>query len=60
MMDVANGFDFRMRLYRSFLIWKTLRFPWKIAWQSLNFLRRRFETKMEMAPYRALYWASLE
>lgn len=45
---------FRLRLYGAFLLWKTLRRPGKIARQTLNFLRRRFETKMEMTPYRAL------
>ena len=45
---------FRMQLYREFLIGKTLRFPLKIARQAFNFAFRRFETKMEMVPYRAL------
>jgi radical SAM superfamily enzyme YgiQ (UPF0313 family) len=45
---------FRLRLYRRFLLWKARHHPGKIVRQALNFSRRRFETKMEMAPYRAL------
>jgi radical SAM superfamily enzyme YgiQ (UPF0313 family) len=45
---------FRLRLYRNFLLWKARYHPLKMARQPLNFLRGRFETKMEMAPYRAL------
>ena len=45
---------FRLRLYISFLLWKLRYHPWRILRQPFNFLRRRFETKMEMAPYRAL------
>ena len=45
---------FRLRLYRNFLWWKILYHPGKIVHQAFNFLRRRFETKMEMVPYRAL------
>lgn len=45
---------FRLKLYRSFLWWKLIYHPLKIIRQSFNFLLRRFETKMEMVPYRAL------
>jgi anaerobic magnesium-protoporphyrin IX monomethyl ester cyclase len=45
---------FRLRLYGNFLWWKFRYHPGKIVRQALNFLRRRFETKMEMVPYRAL------
>lgn len=45
---------FRVRLYAHFLWWKLRYHPLKLLRQPLNFLRRRFETKMEMVPYRAL------
>lgn len=45
---------FRLRLYAAFLWWKFRYHPGKIVRQAFNFLRRRFETKMEMVPYRAL------
>ncbi len=45
---------FRLRLYAAFLLWKLRYYPGKIIRQACNFLRRRFETKMEMVPYRAL------
>ena len=45
---------FRLALYRSFLWWKFFYHPEKILVQPLRFLSRRFETKMEMVPYRAL------
>ena len=45
---------FRLHLYRSFLAWKLRYHPFKVLRQPVNFARRRFETKMEMAPYRAL------
>lgn len=57
--DYAALAQFRMKLYRSFLVWKIRHFPRKILRQSINFVRRRFETKMEMAPYRALFWTAL-
>lgn len=51
---------FRLRLYRQFLLWKLRYFPWKIVRQGGNVLRRRFETKMEMTPYRALCTSLME
>lgn len=45
---------FRLKLYRQFLLWKLRYHPKKILRQPFNFIQRRFETKMEMAPYRAL------
>jgi radical SAM superfamily enzyme YgiQ (UPF0313 family) len=45
---------FRLNLYRQFLFWKLLYHPLKLLRQILNFLLRRFETKMEMTPYRAM------
>lgn len=51
--DYAHLNAFRLRLYRHFLWWKLRYHPLKIMRQPFNFLSRRFETKMEMAPYRA-------
>jgi radical SAM superfamily enzyme YgiQ (UPF0313 family) len=50
---------FRLNLYIMFLLWKLIYHPLKIVRQAVNFFRRRFETKMEMVPYRALWlrWA---
>lgn len=44
----------RRRLYAAFLLTKVLRFPFRVIAQSLRLLFRKFDTKMEMAPYRAL------
>ncbi|MBF8273884.1 MAG: Radical SAM protein [Magnetococcales bacterium] len=55
--DYVELSRFRKGLYRSFLLWKMLYHPHKILRQGFNFfIRRRFETKMEMVPYRALVW----
>ena len=51
--DYPELSHFRMRLYRNFLLWKLLHHPFKLLCQPWNFLFRRFQTKMEMAPYRA-------
>lgn len=53
--DYASLNRFRGGLYRSFLLWKLRYYPVKIIRQCFNFLRRRFETKMEMVPYRAVH-----
>ncbi len=45
---------FRFRLYASFLLWKLRYHPLKLLSQPFHFLRRNFQTKMEMVPYRAL------
>lgn len=45
---------FRLDLYKHFLLWKLLYHPLKFLKQPLNFMLRRFETKMEMVPYRTL------
>lgn len=45
---------FRLDLYKSFLFWKLRYYPFKIIRQAWNFLTRRFETKMEMVPFRAI------
>jgi radical SAM superfamily enzyme YgiQ (UPF0313 family) len=45
---------FRVNLYIHFLWWKLWYHPLKLLRQPINFLRRRFDTKMEMVPYRAL------
>lgn len=58
--DYSQLNAFRLRLYRQFLLWKLLYHPMKLAKQPINFLRRRFDTKMEMAPYRALHTAFLQ
>ncbi len=52
--DYAQLNAFRKRLYARFLLWKAFYHPIKMLRQPFNFLRRRFETKMEMVPYRAL------
>jgi anaerobic magnesium-protoporphyrin IX monomethyl ester cyclase len=52
--------DFRLRLYLAFLAWKTLRYPLRVLRQAWNFALRRFETKMEMVPFKALVWKSVE
>ena len=52
--DYAYLSRFRMRLYIRFMLWKLRYHPLKLLRQPFNFLRRRFETKMEMVPYRAL------
>jgi len=52
--DYARLNKFRVRLYTHFLWWKLRYHPLKLLQQPINFLRRRFETKMEMVPYRAM------
>ena len=52
--DYARLNRFRVRLYAHFLWWKLRYHPLKLLRQPINFVRRRFETKMEMVPYRAL------
>jgi len=47
--------EFRIRLYRNFLLWKLWYHPLKLSKQPVSFLRRKFNTKMEMTPYRALH-----
>jgi len=47
--------QFRMKLYAEFLWWKLRFHPLSILKQPLNFLFRKFNTKMEMTPYRALH-----
>lgn len=53
--DYSRLNKFRVRLYAHFLWWKLRYHPFKLLKQPINFLRRKFETKMEMVPYRALY-----
>jgi anaerobic magnesium-protoporphyrin IX monomethyl ester cyclase len=52
--DYAALNRFRFKLYASFLLWKILHHPLKTLRQPVNYLTRRFSTKMEMTPYRAL------
>ncbi len=47
--------QFRIRCYRLFLFWKLRYQTKKILLQPLRFLSRKFQTKMEMTPYRALH-----
>lgn len=51
--DFAELNSFRLGLYRDFLMWKLRYHPLKILPQPIRFLMRRFQTKMEMTPYRA-------
>ncbi|MDH5506897.1 MAG: B12-binding domain-containing radical SAM protein [Anaerolineae bacterium] len=53
--DYEHLSRFRLRLYVYFLMWKLWYHPFKLIRQPINFLLRRFETKMEMVPYRALF-----
>lgn len=52
--DYPKLSEFRKNLYTRFLWWKLRYHPKKFVGQPLRFLKRRFQTKMEMAPYRAL------
>jgi hypothetical protein len=47
--------QFRVKLYGKFLWWKLRFHPVSILKQPFNFLFRKFNTKMEMTPYRALH-----
>jgi anaerobic magnesium-protoporphyrin IX monomethyl ester cyclase len=59
--DYRHLNSFRLGLYTRFLFWKLRYHPLKLLRQPVNFLRRRFETKMEMVPYRAMVfkWAGV-
>lgn len=46
---------FRLQMYKKFMFWKLLFYPQKLVRQSCNFVLRKFETKMEMTPYRVLH-----
>jgi len=46
---------FRMKLYKKFMLWKLAFHPFKLLRQPLSFLTGSFNTKMEMAPYRAIH-----
>jgi anaerobic magnesium-protoporphyrin IX monomethyl ester cyclase len=48
---------FRVKLYGEFLWWKLRFHPVSILKQPFNFLLRKFNTKMEMTPYRAMHIA---
>lgn len=54
--DFENLQHWRLKLYRTFLLGKLWFFPWKVLRQIWNFITCRFETKMEMVPYRAWVW----
>lgn len=58
--DYQRLSSFRLRLYAFFLWWKLRYHPWKILSQPIKFCRRKFETKMEMVPYRAVVFKLLD
>ena len=47
--------QFRLKLYAQFLFWKLRFHPISLLKQPFNFLIRKFNTKMEMTPYRAIH-----
>jgi len=53
--DFGELARYRLGLYRDFLLWKLLFHPFRLLKQPLSFVRGSFDTKMEMAPYRALH-----
>lgn len=58
--DYAKLNQLRISLYRNFILGKLRYHPFKVLKQCVNFLRRRFETKMEMVPYKAIIWKLTE
>jgi anaerobic magnesium-protoporphyrin IX monomethyl ester cyclase len=58
--DYGQLSRFRLRLYAQFLLWKLRYHPLKLLRQPFNFVRRSFETKMEMVPYRAMVLKRLD
>ncbi len=50
----------RLKMYSIFLITKFIFHPIKIGKQVINFFRRKFNTKMEMVPYKVLRLKSFE
>jgi anaerobic magnesium-protoporphyrin IX monomethyl ester cyclase len=51
---------YRMSLYLKFLFWKFKKNPSLLFRQAFNFITRRFQTKMEMVPFKALAWKIIE
>jgi len=51
---------FRLKLYAAFLWWKIRYHPLNVFAQLWSFLTKRFQTKMEMVPYKALVWKLVE
>lgn len=51
--------SFRFKLYKQFIIWKVVYHPKGIFEQGVNFLKRRFKTKMEMIPFRIIRFKQL-
>ena len=49
----------RLWMYANFLAIKAVRHPVTVAHQAGNYVRRRFETKMEMVPFRARQYRRL-
>ena len=58
--DYRKLSKFRLRLYGKFILLKFMFHPISVLRQGMNFVMRRFETKMEMVPYRALKLKQLE
>lgn len=58
--DYSKLRKFRLKLYGAFFWWKLRYYPIKLLAQAWRFVTRRFETKMEMVPYKALVWKSVE
>jgi len=52
--DYKQLVTFRFKLYLLFIIWKMRYYPQRIFGQIVRFMLRRFETKMEMVPFRAM------
>ncbi|MGK5094791.1 radical SAM protein [Deltaproteobacteria bacterium TL4] len=60
--DYSEIQHYRMRMYRTFFLWKLLYFPKKVVREIYGLLTGNFETKMEMSLYkylklRLLRWA---
>jgi radical SAM superfamily enzyme YgiQ (UPF0313 family) len=58
--DYVKLSKFRKILYINFLTTKLIFYPFKIFRQFMNFISGRYETKMEMVPYKALIWKITE
>ena len=52
--DYSTLNKYRLKQYRTFLLYKLRYHPIKLLRQCFNFVFKNFETKMEMIPYRAL------
>ena len=52
--DYKNLNKFRLKCYFIFFIYKLISNPLKIFQQVINFFKTRFDTKMEMVPFKAI------